>query len=41
MTKVKILVCCHKNDIMATEKPYFPIHAGKALSDIELRGGEI
>lgn len=25
---------------MATEKPYFPIHVGKALSDIELRGGE-
>ena len=33
---VKILVCCHKKDIMATEAPYFPIHVGKALSDKDL-----
>ena len=26
---------------MATEKPYLPIHVGKALSDIELGGGNI
>jgi hypothetical protein len=32
----KILVCCHKKDIMATQPPYFPIHVGKALSDKDL-----
>ena len=33
---VKILVCCHKKDVMATEEPYFPIHVGKVLSQEEL-----
>lgn len=34
---VKILVCCHKKDIMATKAPYFPIHVGKELhKDISL-----
>lgn len=28
---VKILVCCHKQDVMATQEPYLPIHVGKAL----------
>lgn len=28
---VKILVCCHKQDIMASQEPYMPIHVGKAL----------
>ena len=28
---VKILVCCHKKDVMATQEPYMPIHVGKAL----------
>lgn len=32
----KILVCCHKDDIMATASPYMPIHVGKDLSTIEL-----
>lgn len=32
----KVLVCCHKKDIMATEDPYLPIHVGKALSKCEL-----
>lgn len=32
----KILVCCHKKDIMATDTPYFPIHVGKSLSDVDL-----
>lgn len=27
----KILVCCHKQDVMATQEPYMPIHVGKAL----------
>jgi len=35
-SKVKILVCCHKKDIMATDAPYFPIHVGKSISDKEL-----
>ena len=29
--KIKILVCCHKKDIMATQEPYMPIHVGKDL----------
>ena len=29
--KVKLLVCCHKKDFMATQAPYLPIHVGKAL----------
>ena len=32
----KILVCCHKQDIMATKEPYLPIQVGKALSNVEL-----
>ena len=28
---VKILVCCHKQDVMASQEPYLPIHVGKAL----------
>ena len=28
---VKILVCYHKQDVMATQDPYMPIHVGKAL----------
>lgn len=33
---VKILVCCHKDDIKAESDFYLPIHVGKALSDIDL-----
>lgn len=33
---VKILVCCHKDDVMATKEPYMPIHVGKAISDKNL-----
>ncbi len=29
--KIKILVCCHKKDIMATQEPYLPIQVGKDL----------
>ena len=37
MKNVKILVCCHKKDVMATEEPYMPIHVGKALHpDVDL-----
>lgn len=35
--KVKILVCCHKKDVMACGEQFFPIHVGKALhSEVEL-----
>lgn len=33
---VKILVCCHKQDVLAQETPYYPIHVGKALSSLDL-----
>ena len=33
----KVLVCCHKKDICATQAPYFPIHVGKAVSDLDLQ----
>ncbi len=36
MTDIKILVCCHRDDIRAGEPPYLPIHVGKALSPLEL-----
>lgn len=29
--KLKILVCCHKRDVMANIDPYMPIHVGKGL----------
>ena len=32
----KILVCCHKKDIMADQEPYFPIQLGKSLTDVDL-----
>ncbi len=35
-TNVKILVCCHKDDIIASQPPYMPIHVGKALSSLDL-----
>lgn len=34
--KTKVLVCCHKKDIFATENPYFPIQVGKETSKIDL-----
>ncbi len=33
---LKILVCCHKNDIMASESPYLPIQVGKEQSTEKL-----
>ncbi|WP_315504445.1 DUF4422 domain-containing protein [Capnocytophaga sputigena] len=33
---IKILVCCHKKDVMATQSPYLPIQVGKAISNINL-----
>lgn len=40
---VKILVCCHKQDVMATQEPYMPIHVGKALHpelDLGIQGDD-
>lgn len=36
MKTAKIIVCCHKEEVMAKEEPYLPIHVGKALSSAEL-----
>lgn len=36
MKTAKIIVCCHKQDVMAKDAPYMPIHVGKALSQVEL-----
>ena len=33
---VKILVCCHKQDVMATSAPYMPVQVGKAVSKVNL-----
>ncbi len=32
----RILVCCHKADVWATEPPYMPIHVGKATGKLDL-----
>ena len=36
MMKVKIIVCCHKEDIFKHSDVYMPLHVGKALSDMNL-----
>lgn len=36
MKTAKIIVCCHKQDVMAKEPPYIPVHVGKALSKVDL-----
>lgn len=36
MKTAKIIVCCHKQDVMAQQEPYLPIHVGKAISGAEL-----
>jgi len=33
---IKIIVCCHKQDVMATSDPYYPIQVGKSLSNVNL-----
>lgn len=33
---VKILVCCHKPDVMVNKAPYYPIHVGKAKSNYDI-----
>lgn len=32
----KVLVCCHKECQLPKMEPYFPIHVGKALADVDL-----
>lgn len=32
----KILVCCHKKDVVVNTPPYYPIHVGKVLSNVDL-----
>jgi hypothetical protein len=36
MPNIKILVCAHKKDFVKSDDVYMPIHAGKAISDIDL-----
>ncbi len=36
MNNLKIIVCCHKEDIYKNSEIYMPLHVGKALSDINL-----
>lgn len=36
MKSAKIIVCCHKQDVVAKTEHYYPIHVGKALSSIDL-----
>lgn len=36
MKNVKILVCCHKEDVKATHAPYFPLHVGRACTTTDL-----
>lgn len=36
MSSTKILVCCHKNDIMEMAEPYLPIQVGKELSTVKM-----
>lgn len=36
MGKIKIIVCCHKDDIRVSSDVYIPLHVGKALSNINL-----
>lgn len=36
MERLKIVVCCHKEDIKASSDVYMPLHVGKALSDKNL-----
>ena len=36
MSKIKIIVCCHKDDIKASSEVFMPLHVGKAISDIDL-----
>ncbi len=36
MERIKLIVCCHKEDIKASADVYMPLHVGKALSNKEL-----
>ena len=36
MSNIKILVCCHKDDLKLSSEVYFPLHVGKAISTLDL-----
>lgn len=36
MNNLKLLVCCHKDDIIIKDEPYLPIHVGKASSPLTM-----
>ena len=36
MRNLKIIVCCHKEDLYKESKVYMPLHVGKAISDKEI-----
>jgi len=36
MKKLKIIVCCHKNDINKSSDIFMPLHVGKAISNLDL-----
>lgn len=36
MKTAKIIVCCHKQDVMAKQEPYLPVQVGHALSNQDL-----
>jgi len=35
-SNIKIIVCCHKQDVWKTDDVYMPIQVGKAISDVDL-----
>ena len=36
MSNIKIIVCCHKDDLKLSSDVYFPLHVGKAVSSLDL-----
>lgn len=36
MSRIKIIVCCHKDDIKACSEVYMPLHVGKEISNLDL-----
>lgn len=36
MCNIKILVCCHKDDLKISSEVFMPIHVGKAISNLQL-----
>lgn len=36
MSNIKIIICCHKDDLKLSSDVYFPLHVGKAVSSLDL-----